>query len=130
MADQIGDDGQRRRVKVMVAAKWNEVIPKIIGAETTIANNSGIAHIAALLGARCISVYSASHQSIEWGPVGENSVTIQAHVECGPCGFDTLRECTNGHRCMRELSSAHVLAALRKQCAALFGEAPALNRSS
>jgi ADP-heptose:LPS heptosyltransferase len=123
MADEIGDDGQDSRLTVMAGRPWKDVISMIIGAQSTITNNSGLAHVAALLGARSNGIYSASHQTIEWGPVGENSMTIQADVECGPCGFDTPRECTNGHRCMHEISSADVLEALRKQCAGTLLEA-------
>ncbi len=122
MANEIADTGERERISVLVGAHWSEVVARIIGAEATITNNSGIGHLAAILGARSIGIYSASHQVIEWGPLGRGALTLQASVNCGPCGFDTLPECANGHRCLRGVSHVDVLAALRKACGGIFRE--------
>lgn len=122
IANDIVGQARRERVNVLAGAGWSEVLPKLIAAEATITNNSGIAHVAALVGARSISIYSASHQAIEWGPLGRDNVTVQAKLGCGPCGFDTLDECSNGHRCMRGISHKEVLEVLRRQCGGLFGK--------
>jgi len=108
------------RVEVAAGSDMQKVIGIVSSAVTTITNNSGLAHVAAMLGVPSISIYSFSHQVVEWGPIGDQSAFIHARVECGPCAYDTLRECLHGHRCMRIISHLDVLKVLEKQAESLF----------
>jgi ADP-heptose:LPS heptosyltransferase len=101
-----------RRVRVLAGAGWSELIATLARARLVVTNNSGLAHVAALIGVRSLSLYSASHQAIEWGPVGERAVALQAALNCGPCGLDSIEECANGLRCMRMITPESVVAAI------------------
>jgi ADP-heptose:LPS heptosyltransferase len=69
-----------------------------------IANNSGVAHLAAACGAPTLAIYSGSHQPQEWGPRGDRVRAIMALVPCSPCGYDKLEECPNDHLCMKQIA--------------------------
>jgi ADP-heptose:LPS heptosyltransferase len=91
---------------------WSKTYTGLIQSEAVISNNSGIAHMAGTLGARVVAIYSASHQVMEWGPLGPQITTIQASLACGACGFDTMPECLHGHHCMQMISPGSVLRVL------------------
>jgi ADP-heptose:LPS heptosyltransferase/SAM-dependent methyltransferase len=107
-----GDDGEERVVNA-AGESWTDVYTGLVQAEAVISNNSGMAHVAAMLGGRVLALFSASHQVLEWGPIGPEVRTLQASLPCGACGFDTLRECLHGHRCMQIITPPGVLASLR-----------------
>ena len=120
IAEAIRKSSDGRRVEVATGLGLPEVFNIISSAVTTITNNSGLAHVAAMFGVPSISIYSASHQGVEWGPLGEQSVVVQASVECGPCAYDTLRECLHGQRCMRIISHNDVMQVLERQVQGIF----------
>ncbi len=112
--------GAEPRVEVATGLGMPKVFEIVSSAVTTITNNSGLAHVASMLGVRSISIYSYSHQVVEWGPIGEQSAIMHSRVECGPCAYDKLRECLHGHRCMRIISYLDVLTVLERQATNLF----------
>ena len=73
-------------------------------ADLVIANNSGVAHLAAACGTPTLAIYSGSHQPQEWGPRGDNVRAVMALVPCSPCGYDKLEECPNDHLCMKQIA--------------------------
>ena len=97
---------------------WSELPELLRQADLVVCNNSGIAHLAASVGARTLAIYSASHQPQEWGPRGERSHALMAVVACSPCGHDRLGDCPHGHRCMQGLAPETVFA---QACALLSG---------
>ncbi len=120
MAERIAQDLPAGRVHNHAGRPWPEVYSSLVQTEAVISNNSGIAHVAAMLGGRVLALYSGSHQVLEWGPVGPEVRTLQASLPCGACGFDTLRECLHGHRCMHIITPAAVLASLRDMAPGSF----------
>jgi ADP-heptose:LPS heptosyltransferase/SAM-dependent methyltransferase len=108
------------RIVTCAGAPWATVFDLISRSAAVIANNSGIAHVSALLGAHTIAIYSASHQPIEWGPIGANVKVLHASLFCGRCGFDTLRECRSGLACMQIISPQFVFSELKAISPNLF----------
>ena len=79
---------------------YDELAGVVRRADLVIANNSGVAHLAAACGRPTLAIYSGSHQPQEWGPRGENVRTVTAAVPCSPCGYERLELCPHDHRCM------------------------------
>lgn len=98
-------DAADRGAKVAAGGRtpWADVPGVLRGADLVICNNSGIAHLAASVGALTLAIHSASHQPQEWGPRGARSHAVMAVVPCSPCGYDRLAECPNDHTCMTGL---------------------------
>jgi ADP-heptose:LPS heptosyltransferase len=69
--------------------------------------DSGVQHIAAAVGARCVSLFSAWQHRGKWHPHGEH-VIIEKPVSCHTCLLET---CPYDNRCMREITVAEVVAA-------------------
>jgi len=120
LRDEIADGDAGHRVITCAGATWATVFDLIARSAGVIANNSGIAHLSALLGANTIAIYSASHQPIEWGPIGANVKVLHASLFCGRCGFDTLRECRSGLTCMQIISPHFVFSELKAISPNLF----------
>jgi ADP-heptose:LPS heptosyltransferase len=86
------------------ASDWFGTAEIVRAADLVIANNSGIAHLAAACGTPTLAIYSGSHQPQEWGPRGDRVHAIMALVPCSPCGYDHLEECPNDHLCMKQIA--------------------------
>jgi hypothetical protein len=86
------------------ASNWFGTAEIVRAADLVIANNSGVAHLAAVCGTPTLAIYSGSHQPQEWGPRGDHVHAIMALVPCSPCGYDKLKECPNDHLCMKHIA--------------------------
>ena len=86
------------------AGDWFGAAEIVRAADLVIANNSGVAHLAAACGKPTLAIYSGSHQPQEWGPRGDSVRAIMALVPCSPCGYDKLEECPNDHLCMKQIA--------------------------
>jgi ADP-heptose:LPS heptosyltransferase len=86
------------------AGDWFATAEIVRAADLVIANNSGVAHLAAACGTPTLAIYSGSHQPQEWGPRGDRVHAIMALVPCSPCGYDKLEECPNDHLCMKQIA--------------------------
>jgi len=52
-------------------------------------NDTGCMHLAALLGIRCVAIFSARDVKGLWYPMGNGHVVIQEDVECRSCQLET-----------------------------------------
>lgn len=86
---------------------WGELIAAVDQAPYVVANNSGVAHLAAGRGRWTLCVFAASHAYAEWMPRGPRVVTIARTVACSPCSVG-LDFCPNGVACMVELRPSDV----------------------
>ena len=82
------------------------------------ANNSGVAHLAAGLGAPTVCLYSGTHNPYAWLARGPFVSVLYTRTGCSPCGIERLVECPHGHRCMTALSPELAFAALQRMMAA------------
>ena len=93
---------------------WSDVLDQIGRADCVIANNSGLAHIAAGMGRRTLCVFGASHSPYEWMPRGSAVTIVTKRVECSPCGLDSEGACPFGVRCLAEIEPEQVHAECRE----------------
>jgi hypothetical protein len=96
---RIGDE--RRVINIAGSVNWAALAVVLKGADLVIANNSGVAHLAAACGVPTLAIYSGSHQPQEWGPRGQFVRTLMAAVPCSPCGYDKIEECPRDQWCMK-----------------------------
>jgi heptosyltransferase-2 len=74
-------------------------------------NDSGAMHVAAAVGLRVVAVFGPT-DPLGTAPVTPRVTIVQQKPYCSPC---FLRRCPTDHRCMREVSPAMVVDALRLQ---------------
>lgn len=79
-----------------------------------VTTDSGPRHFAAAFRVPVVTLFGPTHQA--WSETNyELASALQIAVDCGPC---QQRQCPLGHhRCMRDLSVEHVIAATREQLA-------------
>lgn len=98
------NERDRRIFNLAGVSDWFETAEIVRAADLVIANNSGVAHLAAACGAPTLAIYSGSHQPQEWGPRGDHVHAVMAPVPCSPCGHDKLERCPNDHLCMKQIA--------------------------
>ncbi len=86
---------------------WGELVKAVDRAPYVVANNSGVAHLAAARGRWTLCIFAASHAHHEWMPRGPRVVTIVKAVPCSPCEIG-IERCPNGVDCMVGLQPADV----------------------
>jgi ADP-heptose:LPS heptosyltransferase len=86
---------------------WEELIEAVDAAPYVVANNSGVAHLAAVRGRWTLCLFSGSHAYNEWMPRGPLVVTVGRALPCSPCELGTER-CPNNVACMAELQPSEV----------------------
>lgn len=86
---------------------WADLARAIDAAPYVVANNSGVAHLAASRGRWTLCLFAGSHAFSEWMPRGPNVVTMTMALPCSPCGLGGER-CPNGLVCMAELQPLQV----------------------
>jgi heptosyltransferase-2 len=78
--------------------------------EHTIANDSGLMHVAAAVGSHVIAIYGSTPPDLA-PPLTTRCEVHYLGLDCSPC---LQRECPLGHlRCLREITPERVLAGLR-----------------
>ncbi len=89
------------------ALSWRELVAAVAAAPYVVANNSGVAHLAAARRRWTLCIFAASHAPAEWMPRGPFVVTVVRSLPCAPCaiGGDL---CPNGVACMTDLAPADV----------------------
>lgn len=92
-------------------AAWPETVARLRSAACVIGNNSGIAHLAARLGAPTVCVFGGSHQRREWRPLGFDVVVVSRAIACSPCHRHRAASCPHDLACLREIAPAAVAAA-------------------
>jgi ADP-heptose:LPS heptosyltransferase len=101
----VEENGRDRRVvNIAGSTDWSETAAIVRAANPVIANNSGVAHLAAASGTPILAIYSGSHQPQEWGPRGKDVRVVMAMVPCSPCGYDRIERCPNDHQCMKQIA--------------------------
>ncbi|MEI6715456.1 MAG: glycosyltransferase family 9 protein [Verrucomicrobiota bacterium] len=81
-------------------------------AQAVVSVNTGILHLAALVGANLVGLHGPTSAK-RWGPVNTNSVPIQSPRPCSPCLHLGSDYACPLNSCMQELSPESVLSALQ-----------------
>ncbi|RFD18763.1 hypothetical protein DY926_14860 [Komagataeibacter melaceti] len=80
---------------------WSEVTAMVHAAPFIVANNSGIAHLAASMGKLVLCIFGGRHSWKEWMPRGPKVLTIARTPPCSPCDKPV---CSNDFACLRGVS--------------------------
>jgi lipopolysaccharide heptosyltransferase II len=88
-----------------------DAIDILATADSVISNDSGLMHITAALHTPLIAIYGPTSPNFT-PPLADNAHIVQLDVDCGPCFQRTCPE--HHHRCMRDISSAQVIALIQK----------------
>ena len=85
-----------------------EVVAVLSVADAFVANDMGLAHIAAAVGTKTIVIFGpTNHETTR--PFSPEAVVVREPVECSPC---MLRDCPIDHRCMTRIEPERVFTAL------------------
>ena len=85
-----------------------------------VTNDSGPMHYAVALGRPVVSVFGPT-DPLWIGPYGRADAVVRAGVPCAPCYLRRLSACPHDHACMRQVTAAMVLDAVRRLSVPLAG---------
>ncbi len=74
-----------------------------------ICNDSGVQHLADLVGTRCVSIFSSWQQRTKWNPAGSGHTVLQPWVGCHTC---LLYTCPYDNRCIKLIEPKEVISLL------------------
>ena len=77
-----------------------------------IGNDSGISHIAAVLGVPTAAIFGFSSVN-QWAPRGTNVLVLTHEVPCSPCNVSTMKDCRD-RDCLAALTPAEVIRQLER----------------
>jgi ADP-heptose:LPS heptosyltransferase len=84
--------------------------------ELYVGNDTGVMHLAASEGVRCVALFSAKDWPGRWYPLGDDHTILRKWVSCEGCKLET---CPFDRECMRLIEVEEVTEAVRK---VLLGE--------
>ncbi len=81
-----------------------------------VTNDSAPLHLASAMGTPVVAIFGPTITEFGFGPIGAGDVALGVEgLPCRPCAHHGPRACPLGHhRCMRDLSVQHVLAAIEE----------------
>jgi len=96
--------------------QWEETISLVRRSACVLANNSGLAHLAAGLGVPAVSVFCGSHSPLEWMALGPTVTVLTKQTICAPCTIHRIEDCPFNRRCFTDIASRTVFEAVRSRC--------------
>jgi ADP-heptose:LPS heptosyltransferase len=81
-------------------------------------------HMAAALGSPLVAIFGPT-DPLWVGPYGKPESVVRADLPCSPCYLRRIRDCPFGHACMKQVTSAQVIARIEQ----LLGN-PALGKQA
>jgi lipopolysaccharide heptosyltransferase I len=86
-----------------------ELVALVDRASLCLTNDSGPMHLAVARGRPVVSIFGPT-DPIWIGPYGRLDAVLQSKIPCAPCYLRTLARCPHQHACMRDITSAAVIA--------------------
>lgn len=105
IAAVLGDNCANRIGKTTL----EQLIAELRECRLLLTNDTGTMHLATLLGVPVVAVFGSTEPRLT-GPLGHGNVVLRHQVECSPC---FLRECPIDFRCMKAVTAAEVISAVR-----------------
>jgi ADP-heptose:LPS heptosyltransferase len=81
-------------------------------AEFYLGNDTGTAHLAGLVGCKCIVISSARDNPGRWTPIGDNHIIIRKAPKCAGCWLHA-DNCPNNIKCLNDIQVNEVLEHLK-----------------
>jgi ADP-heptose:LPS heptosyltransferase len=95
---------------------WQELGALLQRSALLVANDSGPKHLAAALGTPTVTIFGPTHPATWHPPGGPHAVVEAAGLDCLHCNANRCPlEGERFHRCMRDVTAAHVVAAARER---------------
>lgn len=85
----------------------------IAHADVVVGNDTGPKHLAALRGARVVSIHMGQVNWNEWGQEGDGLI-VSRRVPCNGCGIDRTEDCGRNLACLVRITPAEVYKAVQK----------------
>jgi hypothetical protein len=73
--------------------------------------------MAAALGVPTIGIHSGSVDAGEWGPMGEQTLTMRRDMTCGPCYIAYAEDCPRSMACLHGIAVGDVFRACQRMLA-------------
>jgi ADP-heptose:LPS heptosyltransferase len=89
-----------------------QVVALLSRAALFLGNDSGVTHLAALLGVPTVSIFGPSDPRV-WQPVGARSLVLRLGVDCSPCARETMIHCPH-RKCLTEFLPERIISALER----------------
>lgn len=89
--------------------KWHDLPALLRKADLVICNDSGIAHQAAALNVRTLTIYSGKEQLQTGYPRGDYVRVLKRDTSCSPCQLGDIKECLHDHACLQMITPEDVL---------------------
>lgn len=94
---------------------YSELAEAIAGADLTIANDSGIAHLSSGLGTPTFVIFGPTHPALGFAPKGTFDQVIEVDEPCRPCSLHGRRPCHREQRfCFTRITADDVVARARE----------------
>lgn len=79
-------------------------VPKVLDqARAVIGTDTGVTHLAALLGKPTVVLFSGVADVSTWRPIGNHVTIVRVATACSPCQIAKLDQCVAEHVCMSEI---------------------------
>lgn len=103
--------GSIRNFEIVNGLSLSAVASLLSRTKIYIGNDSGITHMAAMLGTPTVAIFGPTDDRI-WGPRGENVRIVRSAAACSPCSPERLASCRNPG-CLSQVGVDDVLTAAR-----------------
>jgi heptosyltransferase-2 len=116
--------GHQRLVNTAGQTKIRDMLWLVPRLGQIVANDSAPVHFATAFGVPTLAIFGATLPEMGFAPLAPGSVTVGLEqLSCRPCGAHGHHVCPQGHfRCMRDLSSATIMASLLRMRRKAEGE--------
>jgi D,D-heptose 1,7-bisphosphate phosphatase len=99
----------------------------IAGADLTLANDSGLAHLSSAVGTPTLAIFGPTHPVLGFAPRGQFDQVIESTETCRPCSRHGKKPCYRDRRyCMEVLTPSIVVARIKETLNSCGGWKPAL----
>ncbi len=113
---RIADACRSQPINLAGRTTVRELAAVVALADVVLCQDSAAMHLAVALKRPLVCLIGPTNPA-RTGPYRREGDALCADVDCAPCYLRRLSQCRHGHRCMKELDTARVVAAVRRAIA-------------